>query len=130
MKISREARKTARELFQLSLVGDRLDNARVSQIADEVISEKPRSYFQILKEFTRLVRLQIARRHAVIESATKLDSDETAGIVKNLHARFGDDITTEFRVNPDLIGGVRIQFGSDVWDGTVRAKLEALQKQL
>jgi F-type H+-transporting ATPase subunit delta len=33
-------------------------------------------------------------------------------------------------VNPQLLGGMRIQVGSDVWDGTVRGRLERLQQQL
>jgi F-type H+-transporting ATPase subunit delta len=32
--------------------------------------------------------------------------------------------------NPDLLGGMRIRVGSDVWDSSVRNRLQRLQQQL
>jgi len=130
MKISREARRAAREMFRLSLVDGRLDNARIKDLSGRLVSEKPRSYLEILKEFTRLVRLELASRHAVIESAMALPDEQTSRLSADLKTRFGDDITTEFRVQPDLIAGIRIKVGSDVWDGTVRNRLNTLSQQL
>jgi F-type H+-transporting ATPase subunit delta len=50
--------------------------------------------------------------------------------VANLKKKYGSDLTTEFVVNPELLGGMRIRVGSDVWDGTVRNRLERLQQEL
>jgi F-type H+-transporting ATPase subunit delta len=130
MKISREARRMARELFRLSLVDGRLDATRVSQISQRLTTEKPRSYLQILKELARLVRLELDRRHSIIESARPLDEATAAGIAKSLKLKFGDDITTEFRTSPDLLGGLRVKLGSDVWDGSISNRLNTLSQQL
>jgi len=130
MKISREARRMARELFGLSLVSGRLDANRVSEISERLITEKPRGYLQILKELSRLVRLELDRRHAVIESAAPLDETITANIANTLKSKFGSDITTEFRTSPTLLGGLRIKLGSDVWDGSVNSRLIAFAQQL
>src|SRR5690606_27205799 len=73
MKISREARRTARELFRLSLVNGHVNASRAEEISAALVSERPRSYLEILKEFTRLVRLELSKRHAVIESPVQLD---------------------------------------------------------
>lgn len=130
MKVTREIRRLARELFQLSLANGRLDGSRIKEISARLAAEKPRGYVQTLKEFTRLVRLELERRHAVIESAEALASSAVTSLEKTLKARFGADITTEFRTNPSLIAGLRIKLGSDVWDGSVKARLSALEKQL
>ncbi|PTX93744.1 ATP synthase F1 subunit delta [Spartobacteria bacterium LR76] len=130
MKISREARRAAREMYRLSLVDGRLDTARVKDISDRLVSEKPRSFLEILKEYTRLVRLELANRHAVIESALALSEDESNRILADLKTRFGNDITAEFRVQPGLLAGIRIKVGSDVWDGSVRNRLNTLSQQL
>jgi len=130
MKISREARRMARELFRLCFVDGRLDATRVSQISQHLVAEKPRSYIQILKELARLVRLELDRRHSIIESAKLLDDATAAGIAKSLKLKFGDDITTEFRTSPDLLGGLRIKLGSDVWDGSISNRLNTLSQQL
>ena len=48
----------------------------------------------------------------------------------NLKKKYGKEVATEFLVNPQLLGGMRIRVGSDVWDGTVRNRLERLQQEL
>jgi F-type H+-transporting ATPase subunit delta len=130
MKISREARRMARELFGSSLVNGRLDANRVSEISERLIAEKPRRYFQVLQDLSRLVRLELDRRHAVIESAMPLDEASAANIANTLKSEFGSDITTEFRTSPALLGGLRIKLGSDVWDGSVNNRLIAFSQQL
>lgn len=128
MKISREARRQSRQLFELALVDGRLDVARLHQIFSEVAGQKPRQYLQMLKELTRLVRLEVSSHHAIIESAVPLDPAKIREFEAGLQSRFGE-LTTEFRENPALIGGLRVQIGNDVWDGSVQARLEAIKQQ-
>ncbi len=128
MKLSREARRQARELFAISIVNGRLDTSRLNSVFDEVAEKKPRNYMPILKELTRLVRLEMASHHAVIESATPLEPARAREYEAGLKSRFGE-LTTEFRENPALIGGLRVQIGSDVWDGSIQARLEAIKQQ-
>lgn len=129
MKLSREARRQARELFELTMVDGKLDAGRLGQVFDGVAERKPRSFIQILKELTRLVRLEVASHHAIVESAVALDPAKAREYEAGLRSRFGG-ITTEFRLNPALIGGLRVQIGSDVWDGSIQARLETLKQQL
>ena len=127
MKLSRDARRQTKELFELAMVDGRLNADRLGRIATEITERKPRSYVQMLKFLTRLARLETARHHAVIESATPLAEAIRAEINASLIARFGE-ITAEFHHNPELIGGLRVRLGSDVWDGSVQSRLEALKQ--
>ncbi len=127
MKLSRDARRQTKELFELAMVDGRLDADRLGRIATEITERKPRSYVQMLKFLTRLARLETARHHAVIESAIPLAEAIRAEITTSLISRFGQ-ITAEFHHNPELIGGLRIRLGSDVWDGSVQSRLEALKQ--
>lgn len=129
MKLTREARRQAKELFALTIVDGRVDADRLTKVADGVIASKPRHYVGILKELSRLVRLEVAKTHAVVESAAALAASEASAIETSLHDRFGR-ISTEFRTNPALLGGVRVRIGSDVWDGSVRSRLESLKSQI
>ena len=99
------------------------------QMVQAVINEKPRHYLDVLKDYQRLVRLEVEKRHAVIESATPLNSSLGDQIVNALRARYGDDLTTEFRTNPELLGGLRIKIGNNVLDGSVRSRLNRLQEK-
>jgi F-type H+-transporting ATPase subunit delta len=45
----------------------------------------------------------------------------------NLTARYGPCLNVNFAVNPALIGGLRVKVGSDVYDGSVKARLAELE---
>ena len=130
MKIPREARKLSRELFGLTVRTGKLDPAIARDVADTLLREKPRFYFLILKEFTRLVHLELLKHHALIESAEPLDAEDRAAVQQHLLQRFGKDTTFAFQDRPALLGGIRVKVGSDVWDGSVRARLDSLSKSL
>ena len=108
------------------MVDGRLDAARLRLIADGIAERKPRDYVQMLKFIARLTKLEAARHHAVIESATPLAEALRTEILSSLAARFGQ-ITSEFRHSPELIGGLRVRIGSDVWDGSIQSRLESLK---
>ena len=130
MKIPKEARKLARSLFGGALTNGRLDEARVAESVRETVAARPRQYVAALRELQRLIRMELSRRHAVIESAVALDQADSAKILTDLRGRYGTDITSEFKVNPELIGGLRVKLGSDVWDGSVRGRLNTLEENL
>ena len=126
MKLSREARRIARQLFTFSMVQGRLDHSRSIMIAETTIALRPRHSFEIIKEFTRLTRLHLNMHQAVIESAFPLESTIQAEIAASLQ-RHDDQVNISILVNPSLLGGTRIRLGSNVWDGSVAAKLHSLK---
>ena len=130
MKLSKEARKLSKQLFRESFTGSALDATKVGAVTDTVIRAKPRQYIGVLKEFSRLIRLEAARRHAIIESAADLEAAEKTAILDTIRAKYGADVTTEFKTNPALIGGLRIQVGSDVVDASVHSRLDRLANDL
>jgi F-type H+-transporting ATPase subunit delta len=127
MQIPKEARRQARELFDSALdASGRPDREKVLRIADLLVKASPRHTLQILKEFTRLVRLESTKHHALIESAVEIDASSREAIVASLRKLDGGEVTVETRVDPSLIGGSRIRLGSEVWDASVRSRLAAL----
>ena len=76
------------------------------------------------------MRLEVEKRRATIESATELDPEASRQIMAGLEQKYGPGLTTKYIVNPALLGGVRIRVGSDVWDSSVRNRLERLQQNL
>jgi F-type H+-transporting ATPase subunit delta len=130
MKINKEIRRRSREMLRASFTDGQLDSGRITSLVDSLIARKPRNYIDILKNYRRLLRLEVEKRRARIETADDVDREATSKVIENLKKRYGDDLTTEFVVNPQLLGGMRIRVGSDVWDGTVRNRLERLQQQL
>jgi F-type H+-transporting ATPase subunit delta len=130
VKISKQARRDAKELFHACCVNGLLDEGKVRQVVQRVIAAKPRSYFAILCHFQRLVKLDLDRRTARVESAMPLAEPQQVSIRANLTRRYGDGLIFSFAQNPELIGGLRVQVGSDVFDGSVEARLAGLEANL
>jgi F-type H+-transporting ATPase subunit delta len=130
MKISKDARRTARQLFRLCLVNGKLDETRVRAVVEKIATAKPRGYVAILESLGAQVRAEIENQRALVESATALDAMLQANLKTSLSKKYGRDLNLEFQVKPELLGGIRVKVGSDVWDGTVKARLEALKAQL
>ena len=127
MKISKQARRDSKRLFNVCKVSGVLDEARVRQTVTAVIAQKPRGYVGILSHFQRLVKLDIERRSATVESAVAASDSLQSSVKANLAARYGAGLNVTFAVNPSLIGGLRVKVGSDVFDGSVKARLAELE---
>ncbi len=130
MKLDKDSRKLSKQLFQASFTDGRIDAKKVAIIGGKIAADKPRHSLGILKEFQRLVRLEVEKHHAIIESAGPLDQATTNQLLANLRSKYGADLSTEFKVSPELLGGLRIRIGSDVFDSSVRERLDRLESQL
>jgi len=128
VKISKQARRDAKQLFRACRADGLLDDAKVRQVVQQVIATKPRGYLAILSHFERLVKLDLDRRTARVESPVPLAEPQQASIKANLTRRYGDVLLFTFTQNPGLIGGLRVQVGSDVFDGSVQARLASLEE--
>jgi F-type H+-transporting ATPase subunit delta len=128
VKISKQARREAKELFRCCLLNGLLDENRARMVVQRVLESKPRGYLAILSHFQRLVKLEIERRTARVESAVALSPDLQASVQASLARVYGAGLHISFAQNPALIGGMRVKVGSDVYDGSVQARLAALQE--
>lgn len=130
MKITKQARRDAKQLFRSCVVNGVLDENRARQIVAQVIAQKPRGYVAILSHFQRLLKLDLERRTALVESAVPITPELQASVTGELGRLYGGGLNISFAQNPSLIGGLRIQVGSDVFDGSVKARLADLEASL
>jgi F-type H+-transporting ATPase subunit delta len=130
MKISKQARHEARQLFQSCQAGGLLDENRVREAVRLVAERKPRGYMAVLTQFLRLLKLDVTRHTAKIESAAALSPQFQAQVQADLTRRYGGGLNFNFAQNPVLLGGVRVQVGGDVYDGSVQARLAALRESV
>ena len=126
MKISKQAKRDAKQLFGTCKVAGLLDDGRVRQAVQAVISRKPRGYVGILNHFQRLVKLDLDRRAALVESAVALTPAQQQSVQQNLVTRYGQGLNVTFAQNSALLGGLRIKVGSDLIDGSVQNRIAAL----
>ncbi len=127
MKTAKQARRDARRLYRLCMVGGSIDERRVRQVVSGIIDIGRPGGLTILPRFLRLVRLDRNRHLAAVESAAALPADVRTAIEAALLRKYGEGLAMSFSENPTLLGGVRIKVGSDVYDGSVKAGLAALE---
>lgn len=127
MKINRAARSEAKTLFRICHDEKGLDEERVRQVIKVLAEKKPRGYLQVLGRLGQLVRLEVARATHEIVSAVQLE-DGGKKVFDFLEKNFGQPLARKVEVRPEVLGGLRIRVGSDVWDATIRGRLEALAR--
>jgi len=128
MKISKLAQREARQLLRNCQVNGLLDENRVRQTVTLLLAKKPHGYVEILSRLHRLVKLELERRAARVESATPLPADLQADVTGRIRQIYGPGADIAFSQNPALLGGLRVQVGSDLYDGSVRTRLEKLEQ--
>ena len=126
MKGTKQSRRDAKQLFKSCQVDGQLIDDRVRQAVALLTEKKPRGYFGILQELQRLVKLDVNSRTARVESAITLSESQKQNVQTSLGRLKGSEVTVEFAENADLIGGMRVKIGDDVFDGSVKTRLTRL----
>ncbi len=129
MKSRKEALRTAKKLFAASTKGGQLDASTARKVVAKLKETCPRGYQEVLDAFLRLVRLDVEKNRAVVHSAVALDEATKSRVTAELKKKYGPQVSPEFTVDPALLGGVKIRVGSDVWDGSVKNRIERLSEQ-
>ena len=118
------------ERFLLGICGERLDggarNLLMILVRNDRLTALPHIaelYEQLREEHENIVE-------ATIESAFPLSEQQVAGLVTSLERRTGRTVQASVRVVPELIGGVIVKIGDDVWDGSVRGQLHSMAAAL
>ncbi|MBF0803091.1 MULTISPECIES: F0F1 ATP synthase subunit delta [unclassified Neisseria] len=119
--------KSASEKVEMlvDLVG--LSNPNLKNFVS-VLAEQKR--LQILPEvYAQFQDLTLALNHtkqAVIYSAYPLNNAQLEDLTADLQKRFGINLKTITEVDPELIGGVKVEIGDQVLDLSLQGKLNAL----
>ncbi len=128
MKINRHARQSAKKYLRACLRPDgSINEQSVRELIKVLVTEKPRNYIGTLNRLQKLIELALEERTVRVESATPL-ADGAASIFSELESRFGPASNTHYKLNPTLLGGLRICRGSNIWDGSLSNRLERLNQ--
>ncbi len=98
----------------------------------ELLAERHRlpALFRIRREFDRLWAEENKQLPVTITSAVELDKDTVKDLGKKIEEQTGQTIDLTADVDPDLIGGLRMQVGNMVYDATIRGRLEKLRREV
>jgi F-type H+-transporting ATPase subunit b len=106
------------------LIGEAVDAKRQHALLDEFFSGVKAGKLVVLEG------ADLSGEAAEVTSALPLSKDEQAAVMKNVLDKMGAKANVEFRVDPQILGGLVIRVGDKVLDGSVSGQLEDLRKSL
>jgi F-type H+-transporting ATPase subunit delta len=85
---------------------------------------------EIAAQFRKLANAQTGTSDAIVYSAFPIDDAALSGVAAALEKRFGRKLSATVVVEPSLIGGIRAVVGDEVFDTSVKARLEQMKVAL
>ena len=125
--------KPGRSLFRIGLLlrgnlrlgADHLQCLHVAQAAAE---HELGQHLILFRNRAGMHKPPFEQHAARVESAAPLTPDLQADVTGEIKKKYGAGVSISFAQNPALIGGLRIQVGSDLYDGSVKMRLQKLEE--
>lgn len=116
-----------RELLDQLLAG-KVAPVSLRLITQAALYPRGRNLEGNLAEYARLVAAWGQRLIAVVRVATEFSASQRQRLVRALSAIYGHDIQLNVIIDPQVVGGVSIQIGDELIDGTLSSRLAALRR--
>jgi F-type H+-transporting ATPase subunit delta len=85
---------------------------------------------QVIDEYLELAASALDEQVATVHTARELTGDERDRLVAALGRQYGTTVQLHVIVDPELIGGVRVEIGDDVIDGSVSSRLDDARRRI
>ena len=114
------------ERLLLAICGERIDGVARNLIQLLVHNRRLSVVAEIGALFEQLKLQDEGKLDAKISSAFPMDDAQRNQVVDLLASRFKRKINATVTVDPDLIGGIKVEVGDKVWDASVRGRLQSM----
>jgi len=112
------------------LLGSKASKQTVAIAGQLVQQPRGRRIAELLRNAASIVADQAGLSVATVTTASTLDAAQLKRLSAGLATTYGRELRINQIVDPTLLGGVRVQIGDDVIDGSVASRLKELRLQL
>jgi F-type H+-transporting ATPase subunit delta len=116
----------ARQLFSMSVVDGTVSGDRVAGVLEYVEKHPPANPMMVLKAYQRLIATEVAKGEALVEHAGAVSDATLAAIAAAMSKRYGRAVTAAAKPNPELLAGLRVHVGDDIYESSVAGQLAVL----
>jgi F-type H+-transporting ATPase subunit delta len=114
------------ERLLVGICADRLDGAARNLLIILVRNDRLTVLPHIVERYEQLREEHENTIEASVESAFPLNDEQLKVLLLRLEKRTGHRVKANVRMAPELIGGVKVQIGDEVWDASVRGQIDSM----
>lgn len=89
-----------------------------------VLSPRGRRLDRALEGYLRIAARRQEQLTAIVTAAVELSQAQRERLTRALAEMYGRAVQTNVIVDPDVVGGIRVEIGDEVIDGTIASRLE------
>jgi F-type H+-transporting ATPase subunit delta len=111
------------------LLGDKVLPATLA-LVERAVAASTGSVEHAIAEFQQVAAEVQGELLATVRSARELSEADRDRLGRTLGRQYGRDVRLQVVVDPELVGGLRVEVGDDVIDGTVSSRLDDARRRL
>jgi F-type H+-transporting ATPase subunit delta len=100
------------------------------RLVQEALGDRHPRVRQALREFAKIAADTRNRTVAFVKAARPLDDDARHRLADALTRQYGRAVHVNVEVNPAVIGGISVEVGDDMIDGTIASRLDDAGRRL
>lgn len=113
-----------------SLIGKKASKQTVAILKALLAQPRGRRIAELIRYAATIVADEAGNGIATVTVASALDADQRKRLTTALGKQYDRDVRINEIVDPSILGGMRVQVGSEVIDGTISNRIATLRIQL
>ena len=130
MIADQKVKNLAKRLVEVSKTDGLVDETKVKEILDHLRSSKRANLRQILTAYLFYMKREVQNSEILVEHAGPVSAETLENLRSTYSDQYGRPLRLRSVENSKLIAGMRIQVGDDLIDGSIAARLKALENTL
>jgi F-type H+-transporting ATPase subunit delta len=112
------------------LLGPKVSPEALRLVQQAVTAPRGRSFDRTLEEYGEVAAERRSRLVALVTAAVPLTEAQRDRLASVLQRLYGHEVHLNVEVDPEVIGGVRVELGDEVIDGSVLSRLDEARRRL
>ena len=129
MAADKQTSDFAKKLVVFSMDNGEVSEDKVKEVLRALSAHPPRKLKALLACYQKLIEREIAKYTAQVEHAGPLSKDALDTVKSFLEENSGRKITINAKENPDLLAGIRVSLGDDVYEDSAAFRLRPLAEK-
>lgn len=122
MKDKKQLKKLVRKMIKESVKDGVLQEKKAIAFLKEIKKLHLAKALYLLNEYKKALGLEISKHTLVVESTMKLSNKQLNNIKGELK-NMGKIVKHKNKINPDLIGGLKIKVGDLIFDDSIKSRI-------